>query len=128
MLIAHLIAGSAAYNLLVISAVCIMSVPEGEVKSVTDFGVFVFTAIFSLWAYLWMLIVYVLWTPDQITIVEAVLTLAYLPIMVFCAYKINTMGKSGETELSLNEGKDGEDGYAAWPPERLRELTWNTVD
>ena len=110
-----LTAGSAAYNLLVISAVRIMSVPEGETKSVTDFGVFVFTAIFSLWAYLWMLIVYVVWTPDQVTIVEALLTLAYLPVMVLSAYKINTWGVSEEQEISADGGNEDEDGCDASP-------------
>lgn len=106
--------GSAAFNLLVIAAVCIMSVPEGETKSVTDFGVFAFTAIFSLWAYLWMLIVYVIWTPDQVTIIEAVLTLAYLPLMVLCAYKINTRaGGSGGADEPAGGRKEDEEGCGA---------------
>lgn len=91
-----------------------MSVPEGETKSVTDFAVFVFTAIFSLWAYLWMLIVYVMWTPDRVTVLEAVLTLVYLPIMVFGAYKINTYGISNQAEVSGSGGQDAEDGCGAY--------------
>lgn len=87
-----------------------MSVPEGETKSVTDFGVFAFTAVFSLWAYLWMLIVYIVWTPDQVTIVEALLTLSFLPIMVFAAYKINTWGVTEAPEISSGEGNGDEDG------------------
>lgn len=34
-------AGSAAFNLLIITAVCIMAVPEGEVKSISEFAVFI---------------------------------------------------------------------------------------
>ena len=36
-----------------------------------------------------MLIVYKFWTPDQVTILEALLTLAFLPAMVTIAYIIN---------------------------------------
>lgn len=36
-----------------------------------------------------MLIVYVVWTPNRITLLEAGLTLTYLPIMVGCAYLID---------------------------------------
>lgn len=84
-----LLAGSAAYNLFMISAVCIVSIPNGEVRKISDFPVFVCTALFSLWAYLWMLIVYVVWTPNHITLLEAGLTLTYLPIMVGLAYLID---------------------------------------
>ena len=82
-------AGSAAYNLFMISAVCIVSIPGDEVRKISDFPVFVCTSLFSLWAYLWMLIVYVVWTPNEITLVEAGLTLLYLPIMVGLAYLID---------------------------------------
>lgn len=34
-------AGSAAFNLLIISAVCIIAVPEGETKSISEFLVFI---------------------------------------------------------------------------------------
>eukprot|EP00892_Ulva_mutabilis_P009649 jgi/Ulvmu1/7056/UM033_0116.1 len=83
------IVGSAAYNLFMISAVCIVSIPGDEIRKISDFPVFVCTALFSLWAYLWMLIVYVIWTPSEITLVEAGLTLLYLPIMVGLAYLID---------------------------------------
>ena len=48
------IVGSAAFNLLVISAVCIPAVDEP--KKITDMGVFFTTASFSIFAYLWLLI------------------------------------------------------------------------
>lgn len=66
-----------------------MSVPEGQVRAIADFPVFICTTAFSLWAYLWMLIVYKFWTPDVVTLTEALLTLAFLPIMVTLAYVIN---------------------------------------
>lgn len=50
------IVGSAAFNLLVISGVSILAVDETP-KKVYDLGVFAVTSIFSLWAYIWLLIV-----------------------------------------------------------------------
>jgi solute carrier family 8 (sodium/calcium exchanger) len=46
------IVGSAAFNLLFISAVCIPAV-EAPTK-IDDLGVFIVTSIFSLFAYIWM--------------------------------------------------------------------------
>jgi len=46
------IVGSAAFNLLFISAVCIPVVDEP--KKIFDMGVFATTSIFSLFAYLWL--------------------------------------------------------------------------
>jgi len=50
------IVGSAAFNLLFISGICILSVGD-EPKKIYDLGVFATTSIFSIWAYLWMYIV-----------------------------------------------------------------------
>ena len=47
------IVGSAAFNLLVISALSIYAVGE-EPKKIDDMGVFGTTAIFSIFAYLWL--------------------------------------------------------------------------
>lgn len=67
---ASTIVGSASFNLLVISAVSLVSVnekndtdPERDesvpkgVKKINDMGVFTITAISSLWAYVWMYLV-----------------------------------------------------------------------
>lgn len=51
------IIGSAAFNLLIITAVCIMSVKTPDVKRVREFGVFIVTSIWSIFAYVWMIIV-----------------------------------------------------------------------
>ena len=101
-------AGSAAFNLLIITAVCIVSVPEGQTRAISDFPVFVCTALFSVWAYLWMLIVYKFWTPNQVTLVEALLTLGFLPLLVGTAYLISV-------RVWVRKGADGEDGNEAAP-------------
>ncbi|KAK3255675.1 hypothetical protein CYMTET_35150, partial [Cymbomonas tetramitiformis] len=80
------IVGSAAFNLLAISAVCIYCIPTGEVRRIADLPVFLITASWSVWAYLWMLIVLTVWTPGVVTIPEAVITLLYFPTFVSLAY------------------------------------------
>lgn len=80
------IIGSAAFNLLIITAVCIASVPDNSVKYIREFGVFLLTAIWSMFAYIWMLVVVRYWTPGVITPWEAWITLGYMPLFVFLAY------------------------------------------
>jgi len=76
------IVGSAAFNLLAISGVCILSV--GEVpKKIFDLGVFAVTSIFSLFAYVWMNAVL---SDGEITVQEAWLTLAFFFILVILAF------------------------------------------
>jgi len=67
------IVGSAAFNLLVISAVSIVAVEE--VKSVKMVGVFLTTAVFSSWAYVWFFLVLVIISPGVVELWEAGVTL-----------------------------------------------------
>jgi len=76
--------GSAAFNLLIISAVSIMAVDE--VKRVDAIGVFTVTSIASVFAYVWLYICLVVWTPEFITMAEALLTLSYFVILIILAY------------------------------------------
>ncbi|XP_077988867.1 sodium/calcium exchanger 1-like [Glandiceps talaboti] len=80
------IIGSAAFNLLMITAICIVSVPSPDAKKIREFGVFLVTAAWSMWAYIWMLVVLRWVTPGEITIWEAWVTLGYMPLLVFSAY------------------------------------------
>ena len=80
------IIGSAAFNLLIITALCIIAVPQPNVKYVREFGVFLLTAIWSLLAYIWMLIVVRYTSPGIIAPWEAWLTLGFLPMFVFMSY------------------------------------------
>ena len=43
---------------------------SGETRRIADMKVFTITAIFSVMAYIWLLIILVAWTPDIITIAE----------------------------------------------------------
>ena len=86
------IVGSAAFNLMVISAVCVVSVPEGETKKITDIFVFGVTAVTSILAYIWLYIVLEVWSKGRIELAEAIITFLFFPIFIASAYladKIN---------------------------------------
>ncbi|XP_076443822.1 sodium/calcium exchanger 2-like isoform X2 [Babylonia areolata] len=101
------IIGSAAFNLLIITAVCVLSVPTGQVKSIKELGVFIVTSIWSIWAYVWMLLVVRYITPGEIDPWEAWLTLAFLPLFVIIAYFTDRgWCCSGKKKI---EGVDNED-------------------
>jgi len=80
------IVGSAAFNLLIITAVCVSAIPDGESRRVKDISVFAVTASFSIFAYLWLIVILVLVTPDVVTPIEGLLTIVFLPILVTLAY------------------------------------------
>jgi solute carrier family 8 (sodium/calcium exchanger) len=79
------IVGSAAFNLFCISAVCVSAIPDG-VRQIKDTGVFAVTASFSVFAYVWLVVILMLISPDVVDIWEGVLTFLYFPILVILAY------------------------------------------
>ncbi|XP_061162761.1 sodium/calcium exchanger 2-like isoform X2 [Saccostrea echinata] len=80
------IIGSAAFNLLIITSVCVVSVHGDEPKYIKEFGVFLLTSFWSLWAYIWLLLAVQYITPGIIDPWEAWVTLLYMPLFVFLAY------------------------------------------
>ena len=99
------IVGSAAFNLLIISAVSIVAVNEDSderteveceedktprgVKKINDLGVFACTATFSVLAYVWL---YVSLLDGYITPFEAWFTLALFFIMIGVSYMLDKIG------------------------------------
>ena len=84
------IVGSAAFNLLVISAVSIVAVGSKDdnfrVKTINDLGVFLTTASFSIFAYVWFYLVLVVISPGRISLVEACVTFGFMIVLVILAY------------------------------------------
>jgi solute carrier family 8 (sodium/calcium exchanger) len=80
------IVGSAAFNLFVITAVCVVAIPGGQSRSINDLGVFAVTASFSIFAYAWLYFIVAMWTPETVSIEEAVITLLLFPALVLLAY------------------------------------------
>ncbi|XP_050390892.1 sodium/calcium exchanger 3 isoform X2 [Patella vulgata] len=105
------IVGSAAFNLLVISAICIMSIPGGDVRRINNMKVFAVTAFSCIFAYVWLIITLVAISPGKIEIWEAFLTLLFFPLLIiiafiaekdFCMKKKPPRNDSGFVGISLN--------------------------
>mmetsp|Transcript_23241 Transcript_23241/g.72650 ORF Transcript_23241/g.72650 Transcript_23241/m.72650 type:complete len:566 (+) Transcript_23241:933-2630(+) len=102
------IVGSAAFNLLMISAVCVIAPPPGEVRRIADMGVFLCTAFFSVWAYVWLLIILDFSSKGVIDWWEALLTLLQFPLLVVLSYGFDkkwSFGADGKISPDLGLGK-----------------------
>lgn len=87
------IVGSAAFNLMIICGACMIAVPppdaetgETGIRRIADMGVFTITACFSVFAYVWLLIILVYITPDYVDVWEGVLSFLFFPLVVSLAY------------------------------------------
>jgi len=118
------IVGSAAFNLLMITAVCIVALPASSIKSISDIYVFATTAAWSIAVYVWMYVVLDIWTPGVVTVLESWITLGAMAAFVLHAYLQDRkwfLGKpaargseagSDEPSQSLNHGSSPEDEQA----------------
>ncbi|CAF1313946.1 unnamed protein product, partial [Rotaria sordida] len=82
------IVGSAAYNLLMISALCIASINAPETRRIKLYNVFLLTSFFGLFAYIWLFIVLSLISKDVVDLWEAVITFLLFPLVVILAYLV----------------------------------------
>lgn len=80
------VVGSAAFNLMVICGVCVIGIPSSETRRIKKLKVFAITAVFSVLAYVWLIIILVVNTPDFVDLWEAIVTLLLFPILVIFAY------------------------------------------
>lgn len=80
------IVGSAAFNLLVITGVCVMGIPNGEVRTIKSLKVFGVTAVCSVMSYLWLIVILRLHTENVVDLWEAIFTFLLFPILVIVAY------------------------------------------
>ncbi|XP_044263437.1 sodium/calcium exchanger 3 isoform X1 [Tribolium madens] len=80
------IVGSAAYNLFVIIALCVSVIPDGEVRKIKHLSVFFVTAIWSVFAYVWLYMILALFSPGIVEIWEGLLTFMFFPLTVLTAY------------------------------------------
>lgn len=77
------IVGSAAFNMLMIIAICVSITPS---KIVEEINVLYITAFFSVWAYIWLYIICEVWSPEEITIEEGVITCVQFPVLLLIAW------------------------------------------
>ncbi|CAF3448082.1 unnamed protein product [Rotaria sp. Silwood1] len=84
------IVGSAAFNLFVIIAICIMSIPTGEIRRIRHLRVFFVTTAWSIFAYIWLWAIVAKISPGYIEVWEGTLTFLFFPLTVFSAYIVDT--------------------------------------
>lgn len=80
------IVGSAAYNLFVIIAICVLVIPNGEVRKIKHLRVFFVTAAWSIFAYVWLYLILAVISPGVVEVWEGFLTFMFFPTTVLTAY------------------------------------------
>ncbi|CAF1315131.1 unnamed protein product [Rotaria sordida] len=80
------IVGSAAYNLLMICALCISSIKAPETRRIKLYNVFLVTSFFGFFAYIWLFIVLSVISKDVVDLWEAIITFLMFPLVVILAY------------------------------------------
>jgi len=103
------IVGSGAFNLLIITAVSIMAVDE-KMKWIDDVGVFITTASFSVFAYIWMWLCLAKFSPDEIELWEALVTLACTGLLLICAYGMDKCRRRQRAKQGIVEEEEDGDG------------------
>ncbi|ETN77634.1 sodium/calcium exchanger 1 [Necator americanus] len=94
------IVGSAAFNLFCISAICVLAVASPNVKRIQMFKVFVVTAFFGTFAYIWLLVILSFISPDVVEVWEAAVTLAFFVVLVVISYCVDVkIWKSDKADL-----------------------------
>ncbi|KAK4363595.1 hypothetical protein RND71_018836 [Anisodus tanguticus] len=78
--------GSAAFDLFPIHAVCVMVPKAGELKKISDIGVWLVELFWSFWAYIWLYIILEVWTPNVVTLWESILTVLQFGLLLIHAY------------------------------------------
>jgi solute carrier family 8 (sodium/calcium exchanger) len=84
------IVGSAAFNLFVIIAICIIAIPSGEIRRIRHQRVFFVTTAWSIFAYIWLWAIVAKISPGYIEVWEGTLTFLFFPLTVFSAYIVDT--------------------------------------
>ncbi|KAI6229995.1 hypothetical protein M3Y99_01107900 [Aphelenchoides fujianensis] len=97
------IVGSAAFNLFVIIAVCILAVPSEEIRRVHRVDVFWITVAWSSFAYIWLFLILSFFSPGVVEVWEGVITFLCFPLTVLTAFICNKHAPTmGQRLLSSN--------------------------
>lgn len=80
------IVGSAAFNMFVIIAICVLAIPSPNIKKIKFLRVYSVTLTFSIFAYIWMLVILIWTSPGVIEVWEGLVTLGFFGLTVLIAY------------------------------------------
>ena len=65
---------------------CVVSIPDGETRYIKDRPVFYVTALFSIFAYMWLILILQMNTPNVVDVWEGVVSFMLFPLLVYIAY------------------------------------------
>merc|ERR1711944_147195 len=80
------IVGSAAFNLFMIIGFCCYVIPDGEVRKIKHLRVFIITASWSVFAYVWLYLILGVFSYGKVETWEVLLTFLFFPSTVWTAY------------------------------------------
>jgi len=80
------IVGSAAFNLFMIIGLCMYVIPDDEVRKIKHLRVFLVTATWSVFAYIWLYVILGFTTRGEVNTWEGLLTFAFFPATVWTAW------------------------------------------
>jgi len=80
------IVGSAAFNLFMIIGLCMYVIPDDEVRKIKHLRVFIITATWSVFAYVWLYLILGVFSEGKIESWEGLLTFLFFPITVYMAF------------------------------------------
>ena len=99
----YVVIGSAAFNLFVITSICIVAVPKDEVRVMRSFRMYILTGVFNVFAHVWMGFVLIVWSPAEVSVIEATITFLFFPLLVFSAYYVDRLdSQANNTELPFD--------------------------
>eukprot|EP00449_Zooxanthella_nutricula_P042619 CAMPEP_0198610332 /NCGR_PEP_ID=MMETSP1462-20131121/156839_1 /TAXON_ID=1333877 /ORGANISM="Brandtodinium nutriculum, Strain RCC3387" /LENGTH=858 /DNA_ID=CAMNT_0044342137 /DNA_START=35 /DNA_END=2612 /DNA_ORIENTATION=+ len=114
------IVGSAAFNLLMIIALCIVVIDDGDVRYIKQLPVYCVTATWSIFAYVWLTIILLVSSPNVVEMWEGVLTFAFFPIFLLNAFAADKGWLGGKTEEPTKKLEDMTMGELAQREEEVR--------
>lgn len=115
------IVGSASFNLFVITGLCCMALDDGESKKIDKYGVFMLTSLHSIVAYVWVVIIVSVHTKDIVEVWEALVTLAFMPWMIFWVYLADREWFREDNKVyieDLDKEEAGDDGQTVEDAEK----------
>merc|ERR1712121_43793 len=80
------IVGSAAFNLFMIIGLCMYVIPDDEVRKIKHLRVFIITATWSVFAYVWLYLILGAISYGQVETWEGILTFLFFPATVYTAF------------------------------------------
>ncbi|XP_054928438.1 sodium/calcium exchanger 3 isoform X3 [Dermacentor andersoni] len=121
------IVGSAAFNMFVIIAICVYSIPPNEVRRIKHLRVFFVTMTWSVFAYIWLYIIITYSSWGVIEVWEGAVTFMFFPATVLTAYIADRRlliykylsKKYRVTKRGVIVGSEGEDVEMGPSKERL---------